>query len=157
MDTMNAVRVVVAAHETVRGTALVTDVALSFWGGVDPRTGIVIDQLHPLCGLDLSGRVLILPRGRGSCSASGVLLECIHQGTAPRAIVTHKVDPIIGLGAILADELYGMRMPVLVVAHDQCHGIATGDEIEVRPDGQIRVVHRPVGPSAGHDRDGRER
>ena len=80
-----------------QGQALVTDMPLSLWGGLDPTTGEVIDRHHPLCGERVSGRVLVLPHGRGSCSASGVLLEAIRNGTAPAGIITTRVDPIITL------------------------------------------------------------
>lgn len=134
---MSPVRVVVASSEVVHGTALVTDVPLSFWGGVDPATGMVIDEHHPLRGEQLTGRILILPNGRGSCSASGVLLEAIHHGTAPAAIITHAVDPIIGLGAILADELYGLRLPVLVLPENECRHITSGEPVTIQPDGHL--------------------
>jgi len=102
----------VAPVEPVRGEVLVVDVPLSFWGGVDPATGRVIDRHHPLHGASLAGRVLVMPSGRGSCSASGVLLESICLGTGPAAILTLRPDPILVLGAVLAEELHGLTMPV---------------------------------------------
>ena len=130
-------RVVVAG--TGRGEALVTNEPLSFWGGLDPRTGEVIDRHHPLSGHHLTGRVLVLPHGRGSCSASGVLLEAIRNGTGPAAILTRRVDPIIGLGAILGDELYGSPIPVVVVDEDEARSLRTGQVVEVAADGTVRV------------------
>ena len=35
---------------TGAGEVLHADVGLSFWGGVDPESGIVIDEHHPLRG-----------------------------------------------------------------------------------------------------------
>ncbi|MGI8644307.1 MAG: aconitase X swivel domain-containing protein [Thermomicrobiales bacterium] len=130
-------RVIVASPDVVEGVAVVTDEALSFWGGVDPATGCVIDEHHPLRGECLAGRVLLLPRGRGSCSASGVLLECIHQGTAPAAIITRSVDPVLGLGAILADEVYSQRMPLLVITPEEWQTIETGDSVTILPSGEV--------------------
>ncbi len=98
------------------GEALVLDEPLSFWGGVDPATGRVIDPRHPQVGSNVAGRVLVMPAGRGSSSSSSVLAEAIRAGTAPAAIVLLEPDPIIALGAIVARELYGATMPV-VVAH----------------------------------------
>lgn len=83
---MTPAQIVVAGGEVVRGIALVTDVPLSFWGGVDPATGTVIDQHHPLRGKLLTDRILILPSGRGSCSASGVLLEEIYKAVHQRRL-----------------------------------------------------------------------
>lgn len=130
--------VVVAANG--RGLALVTDEPLSFWGGLDPRTGEVIDRHHPLAGKFVGGRVLILPHGRGSCSASGVLLEAIVNGVGPAAIITTKPDPIIALGSILADELYRRPVPVVVLGERDAASIESGQEVIVAVDGQVRVV-----------------
>ena len=122
------------------GAALVTDEPLSLWGGLDPNTGEIIDRRHPLSGECLTGRVLVLPNGRGSCSASGVLLEAIRSGTAPAAILTHDVDPIIGLGSILGDELYGRPIPVVVVAREEAAMIPDGAQVTVDVDGVVRIT-----------------
>jgi uncharacterized protein len=98
-----------------RGSALILDEPLSFWGGVDPQTGRVIDVHHPQLGVTMTGRVLVMPSGRGSSSSSSVLVESIHGGTGPVAIVMREPDPIIALGAIVVRELFGTRFPVVVV------------------------------------------
>jgi predicted aconitase with swiveling domain len=95
------------------GVALVLDEPLSFWGGFDPATGRVIDVHHPQRGALLTDRVLIMPTGRGSSSSSYVVAEAIRTGTAPAAILLREADPILALGAIVARELYGRRVPVL--------------------------------------------
>jgi predicted aconitase with swiveling domain len=100
------------------GGVLVLDEPLSFWGGVDPATGSVIDPHHPQRGASLTGRVTVLPSGRGSSSSSSVLAEAIRAGTAPAAIVLAEPDPILALGAIAARELYGTVVPVVVVDRD---------------------------------------
>ena len=132
-----------------RGAAVVTQEPLSLWGGLDPRSGEVIDRHHPLCGVCLAGQVLVLPHGRGSCSASGVLLEAIRNGTAPAAILTTRVDPIIGLGAILGDELYGRPVPVVLIDPRDAAAVRDGTIIEVLLDGTVLTDH---GPYAGNDR-----
>ncbi len=124
---------------TARGELLVSTEALSFWGGLDPATGEVIDRRHVLSGQRLTGRVLALPHGRGSCSASGVLLEAICNGTGPVAIITSRIDPIIGLGSILADELHGIVVPVTVLAADDFARLRTGLRVDIEESGQIRL------------------
>jgi len=115
------------AGGSISGEALVTVVPLSFWGGFDPASGLVIDEHHPLCGAALAGRVLVMPSGRGSCSASGVLLESICLGTAPAAILTRRPDPILVLGAVLAEELHELTMPVGTLAgEDAAHAALAG-------------------------------
>mmetsp|Transcript_168181 Transcript_168181/g.540295 ORF Transcript_168181/g.540295 Transcript_168181/m.540295 type:complete len:255 (-) Transcript_168181:1230-1994(-) len=84
---------------------------LSFWGGVDPATGVVIDRRHPLHGQSLAGRALAIPSGRGSCTGSSVLLQLILNGHAPAAILLRETDEILALGAIIADELFDRSPP----------------------------------------------
>lgn len=96
------------------GQVLVLEEPLSFWGGIDPATGEVIDVHHPQRGESIAGRVLVMPGGRGSSSSSSVLAEAIRAGTGPAAIVLRESDPIVALGAIVARELYGTAVPVVV-------------------------------------------
>ncbi|MFC1456809.1 aconitase X [Microvirga arabica] len=98
-----------------RGELLSAEVGLSFWGGVDPQTGIVIDQHHPLRNRSLAGRVLAIPSGRGSCSGSGVLLELILNDHAPAAIVLCEREEILTLGAMIAEVVFDRSIPVLRV------------------------------------------
>ena len=113
---------------TAEGRALVLDEPLSFWGGVDPETGDITDVRHPQHGVSVTGRILVMPSGRGSSSSSSVLAESIRAGTAPAAIVLGEADPILALGAIVARELYGKVIPV-VVATDL--SLRTGDVAKV--------------------------
>ncbi len=119
------------------GTSLTTDTPLSFWGGVDPHTGEIIDRRHPLFGESIAQRILVLPSGRGSCSASGVLLEAIANETAPAGIIVSEVDPIIGLGAILGDELLGRTVPVVLLTLDDRMSITDGVELRILAGGSI--------------------
>ncbi len=121
------------------GRALATDMPLSFWGGVDPVHGRVIDKRHPLDGQVLTGRVLVLPSGRGSCSASGVLLESISNGTAPAGIILSEVDPVIGLGAILGDELLERIVPVVLVSESERASIRSGAPLRISHGGIIEI------------------
>jgi predicted aconitase with swiveling domain len=114
---------------TAEGPALVLDEPLSLWGGLDPETGSVIDVRHPQRGANVTGCVLVMPSGRGSSSSSSVLAEAIRAGTAPAAIVLGEADPILALGAIVARELYGTVVPVVVA---RIEGIRAGDAVRVR-------------------------
>jgi cis-L-3-hydroxyproline dehydratase len=128
------------AAGSARGEAVAADVPLSFWGGIDPENGMIIDRRHPLAGQMASGRVLVIPSGRGSCSGSGVLLEAIHNGTAPAAIVTSRLDPVIGLGCILGDELYACHPPMVVIPDRDRLLIESGDLVEVDHRGFVRIT-----------------
>jgi uncharacterized protein len=89
---------------------------LSFWGGFDAETGLVIDRRHPQLGQSLTGAIVFMPTGRGSSSSSNVVAEAIRFGTAPAAVLLSGADSIIALGAMVAEELYGLTMPVGVIA-----------------------------------------
>ena len=125
---------------SAQAEALAADAPLSFWGGFDPGSGIIIDRTHPLNGYLATGRVLIIPSGRGSCSGSGVLLEAIHNGTAPAAIITSRLDPVIALGCILGDELYARSVPMVVIPDQDRLFIETGDLIEVDERGLVTIA-----------------
>lgn len=96
------------------GQVLVLDEPLGFWGGIDPATGEIVDVHHPQAGANVAGRVLVLPGGRGSSSSSSVFAEAVRAGTAPAAVILLEPDPILALGAIVARELYGRAIPVVV-------------------------------------------
>ena len=121
------------------GTAIVTDEPLSFWGGLDPNSGEIIDRRHPLSSEIVAGRILCLPNGRGSCSASGVFLEAIRNGVAPAAVIVSRIDPIIGLGSILGDELYDKPVPILLLTPEDRARIRTGDQVEIERNGRVTV------------------
>jgi predicted aconitase with swiveling domain len=112
-----------------RGEVLVLDEPLSFWGGVDPATGEVIDVRHPQRGANVAGRVLVMASGRGSSSSSSVLAEAVRAGTAPAAFVLGEPDPILALGAIVARELYSREIPIVVSA---APNLRTGHVVTVR-------------------------
>ena len=114
---------------TAEGPALVLDEPLSLWGGLDPGTGDIVDVRHPQWGANVAGRVLVMPSGRGSSSSSSVLAEAIRAGTAPAAIVLGEADPILPLGAIVARELYGSSVPIVVVADPQ---FRSGESVRVQ-------------------------
>jgi predicted aconitase/predicted aconitase with swiveling domain len=98
------------------GPVIVAGEALSFWGGVDPATGNVIDVHHPLHGACLTDSILLMPSSRGSCTGSGVLLDLALTGRAPAALVFSEAEDVLTLGALIASELFGKRLPVLRLA-----------------------------------------
>ncbi len=113
------------------GSALVLDAPLSLWGGLDPETGDIIDQRHPQCGQNMAGRVLVMPVGKGSSSASSILLEATRLGMAPAAILLAESDAILALGAAVARELYGIAPPVLVLDKEVYAQIRDGEQLDL--------------------------
>ncbi|TBV00590.1 cis-3-hydroxy-L-proline dehydratase [Phytopseudomonas dryadis] len=100
------------------GELLFAEMGLSFWGGVDPFTGEVIDRHHPLSGQNLAGRVLAIPSGRGSCTGSSVMMELLSGEHAPTALVLAEADEILTLGVLVAELLFQRSIAVLSIGHD---------------------------------------
>jgi predicted aconitase with swiveling domain len=124
---------------SAEGVAVVSRQPLSFWGGLSSRTGEIIDRRHERSGTIVTGKVFVFPQGKGSSTGSAVLMEGIKVGTAPAAIVNVKVDPILALGAIVADELYHKTVPVVVLSQEDFDTIQEGDHLTINPDGTIEV------------------
>jgi predicted aconitase with swiveling domain len=113
----------------LRARALALTAPISFWGGVDPKTALIADARHPQFGRDISGRVLLVPETVGSSSAAAILLELVHAGRAPAAIVLHQPDAILLLGLIVAREM-GWQTPIALRLDRD--GFAALDEREVQ-------------------------
>lgn len=115
-----------------RGVALVTSQPICFWGGLDPKTGIIMERDHELRGKSVVEKILVFPSGKGSSTASAILLESVRRGTAPAAIVNVKTEPILVVGAIIAEKLYGHTLPIVDTPElDPTTAIRTGERVEV--------------------------
>jgi cis-L-3-hydroxyproline dehydratase len=123
------------SHSILAGSAeghpIATQEALSFWGGVDPATGRVIDVHHPLQGVCLTDRILFMPTSRGSCSGSGVLLDLVLTGRAPAALVFCEEENVLTLGALVAAEMFGKPLPVLRLARPDFETLSTAQRIAI--------------------------
>ncbi|MCK4392175.1 DUF126 domain-containing protein [Candidatus Bipolaricaulota bacterium] len=124
----------------VEGVAVVSTQPLSFWGGLNPQTGEIIDRRHDCCGEVITGKVFVFPQGKGSSTASAVLLESIKLKTAPVAIINVNVDPILALGAIVAEELYHKTVPIVALSQKDYEVISDGDHLIIKPDGTIEIA-----------------
>ncbi|MBZ9770512.1 DUF126 domain-containing protein [Mesorhizobium sp. CA6] len=121
------------------GDALVLTAPISFWGGVDPRTGRIADVRHPQHGEVIAGRVLFLPGTIGSSSASAVLMELVHNGRAPVALVLHEPDAILLLGLIVAHEM-GWETPMAVRLERGAFDNYRGAAVTVASDGAVSAA-----------------
>jgi uncharacterized protein len=126
----------------VIGRALVLSEGLSLWGGMDPATGDLIDAHHPQRGANLAGRVVVMPSGRGSSSSASVLAEAVRAGTAPVAILLGEPDLILSIGSAVAEELYGVRVPVIVKPPARLARIRDGALVRIGPRGGVRRARR---------------
>ena len=114
------------------GPALVTSQPICFWGGLDPKTGIITVRGHELKGQNVAGTVFVFPTGKGSSTTSAILLESVRCGTAPAAIVNLKTEPMIVIGAIIAEKLYDSVIPIVdTPEQDPIKVIKSGEWVEV--------------------------
>ena len=109
-----------------RGEALVSRAPISFYGGVDAKTGVIIEKGHELEGRNVKDKVLVFPRGKGSTVGSYVIYGLAKNGVAPGALVNEQTETIVATGAILA--------AIPCVDGVDLSGINTGDIIEVNAD-----------------------
>jgi predicted aconitase with swiveling domain len=85
------------------GEALTTTQPISFYGGVDPNTGVVIEKGHELQGQSVKGKVLVFPTGKGSTVGSYTLYRMKKNGTAPAGIVNKECETVVAVGAIISE------------------------------------------------------
>ena len=121
-----------------RGRALALTAPISFWGGVDPKTAMIADARHPEFGHNIAGRILLVPETVGSSSAAAILLELVHAGRAPAAIVLHQPDAILLLGLIVANEM-NWQTPIALRLDRSDFASLDGRELDVSGDGIITV------------------
>lgn len=118
-----------------QGLALVTTQPISFFGGLDPEKGTVIEKRHELEGKKITGKVLVFPGGKGSTVGSYVIYAMKKKGTAPAAIINVETEPIIAVGCVLAG------IPLMdKLNEDPVKAIKTGDFVKVLADkGLVKV------------------
>jgi hypothetical protein len=129
----------VLAPGTASAEALVLDQPLSLWGGLDSATGVVIEPRHPQRGASVTGRIVVMAEARGSSSSSSVLAEAARAGVAPAAMLLASPDLILAVGAAVADELYRVQIPILVLEVRDLAQLRTGDRVTIDEDGAIRI------------------
>ena len=85
------------------GEALVTSQSISFYGGVDPDTGTVVEKGHELEGQSIKDKVLVFPSGKGSTVGSYVIYQMAKTGTGPKALILKDCEAIVAVGCIISD------------------------------------------------------
>jgi len=88
---------------SAEGEALISSEGISFYGGVDPETGIVLEKGHPLEGKSMAGKVLVFPQGKGSTVGSYTMYRLSKGGKNPVAIINRECETIVAVGAIISE------------------------------------------------------
>jgi predicted aconitase with swiveling domain len=132
-DTKLKGRAIVEGH--CKAEALVSAKPISFLGGVDPADGKIIEKGHDLCGECVKDKVLCFPHGHGSTVGSYVLYSLVKKNLAPKAMVNQIADPVVVVGAIIAD--------IPMVDQIDIRQIKTGDIVEVNAcDGFVKILKK---------------
>ena len=122
------------------GEILKLGTPISFWGGVDPRTGRISDPRHPDHGAEIAGKILVLPGMIGSSSSSYIMLELMAIHRAPAGLVLPESDAILSLGVVVAKEMNYGSIPVVVLPREEQEKLRTGQKARVTEDGRIEVL-----------------
>ena len=99
---------------SARGEVLVTSEPISFWGGVDPANGRIIDPRHELFGQTVCGKVLAFPYGKGSSTTSLIILELLQVGKAPAAIINVHTEPILATGPVVSRIFFDRNLRLVI-------------------------------------------
>ena len=110
----------------IKGEALVTTQPISFYGGVDPDSGILIEKGHELEGKNLKGKILVFPTGKGSTVGSYTLYRMKKNNTAPAGMINKECETIVAVGAIISE--------IPCIDKIDTSKIKTGDTVEIEND-----------------------
>jgi phosphomecalonate degydratase small subunit len=115
-------------HGRAESTVIVSNLPISFLGGVDPKKGAVVEASSDIKEKSFAGKILAFPHGKGSTVGSYVIFQLKKSGTAPVAILNHRAEAIVATGAILAG------IPML-----------TGIPVEVLKEGDMAIINADEG------------
>ncbi len=126
----------------VEGEVIVSKMPFGFWQGIDSATGKVIDKRHDLIGKSIKNKVFVYPYGRGSTANSGVFVDAVWKGNAPAAIINVRTEPMIIVSAILGEELFGVKTPVIDnMDKNPLDTLKTGDKVLVNGEkGTVEII-----------------
>jgi predicted aconitase with swiveling domain len=108
------------------GEALVSEMPISFYGGVDPNTGIILEKGHQLNGQSVKEKILVFPQGKGSTVGSYTLYRMKKNGTAPSGMINRECETIVAVGAIISE--------IPCVDKVEISKIKTGDRVSIQGD-----------------------
>lgn len=115
---------------TARGEVLLLTEPVSFWGGVDHH-GVIIDVHHAQHKAKMTNKILVMPSGRGSSSATAVLAELIRTGDGPSAIVMLQCDTILVIGALVSAEIYDISLPIVELEKAEYEQLKEGMQVSI--------------------------
>ena len=119
-----------AVYGNVRAELLWANEPMSFWGTVDPQTGVIRDNRHALYQKNMSGKVLAFTTPKGSSGTGLIILEQVRTGCAPAAIINLRSDPVVLTGPIIAKRFYNVDIPVVNISEEDYAKLEGAKEVE---------------------------
>ena len=123
------------------GEVLTTSQPISFWGGVDPATGLINDPRHELFNRSVARKVLVFPFGKGSSTGSLIILELARVDRAPAAIVNVRTEPILATGPIVCKHFYGKEIPIMSLDEKSFQKLQKGQHVTVNSTQKVIIIH----------------
>ena len=124
-----------------KGEVLATSQSISFWGGVDPQTGLINDPRHELFNQSVASKILVFPHGKGSSTGSLMMLELARINKAPAAIVNVRSEPILATGPIVCKHFYSKEIPMLSLDQTSFQALKTGQQVTVDATKALIIIH----------------
>ena len=124
-----------------KGEVLATSQPISFWGGVDPQTGLINDPRHELFNRSVAAKILVFPHGKGSSTGSLMMLELARINKAPAAIVNVRSEPILATGPIVCRHFYNKEIPILSLDQASFQALKTGQQVTVDATKALIIIH----------------
>ena len=123
-----------AVYGNVRAELLWANEPMSFWGTVDPQSGLIRDNRHALYMKNIAGKVLAFTTPKGSSGTGLIILEQIRTGCAPAAIINLRSDPVVLTGPIIAKLFYNVDIPVVNLSEEDYAKLEGAKEVEFHDD-----------------------
>ena len=123
-----------AVYGNVRAELLWANEPMSFWGTVDPQSGLIRDNRHALYMKNMAGKVLAFTTPKGSSGTGLIILEQIRTGCAPAAIINLRIDPVVLTGPIIAKRFYNVDIPVVNLSEEDYAKLEGAKEVEFHDD-----------------------
>lgn len=117
-----------------QGKLLKLKAPICFWGGLDAATGMITDPKHPDHRENVTNKILAVPRIVGSSSSSQILLELLHKGTAPAAIILGEADAIIAMAVLVGREMGFGTIPIL---HRKLDDLKARSVLDIKSGGHV--------------------
>lgn len=119
-----------AVRGSVRAELLWSDTPISFWGTVDPQSGMIRDNRHPNYRQNMTGKVFAFPTPKGSSGTGLIIMEQVRNHCAPAAMINVHSDPVVLTGPLIVKNFYDVAIPVVNISEEDYLKLEHAREVE---------------------------